>query len=293
MLKEFALEPEALASWESFRYLVEKFGVSQGRVISRFPKQWKRLVYEAAQKALSGTSQLSKIEVKLNALGDDVVFPTARPGGDGSKPWIERALVEHAREPFAGIIARANPRNQAHVLLHSDLDEQDPRFHSSSQMEIERTAANLVGCATFLLRHTTTVKWVDHVMDLRQPRWRRPFCEALSVLARVGRPVHFELHRRFGNEIEKRNLRQQYEEAFSRYRVDSVTLALYLHAEQFMHDRFILTERGGIQIGHGLDDNEDGGSAPTANVTLLEPSIFQVQWKKYSDEGSLVMKFGP
>ena len=46
MLKEFALEPEALASWESFRYLIEKFGVSKGRVISRFPKQWKRLVYE-------------------------------------------------------------------------------------------------------------------------------------------------------------------------------------------------------------------------------------------------------
>jgi hypothetical protein len=293
VLKEFALEPEALASWESFRYLIEKFGVSHGRVISRFPKQWKRLVYEAAQKALSGTAQLSRIEVKLNALGDDVVFPTARPGGDGSKPWIERALVEHAREPFAGIIARANPRNQAHVLLHSDVDEQDPRFHSSSQMEIERTAANLVGCASFLLRHTTTVKWVDHVMDLRQPRWRRPFCEALNVLTRVGRPVHFELHRRFGNEIEKRNLRQQYEEAFRRYRVAGVTLALYLHPEQVMHDRFILTERGGIQIGHGLDDNEDGGSAPTANVTLLEPSIFQVQWRKYSDEASLVMMFDP
>jgi hypothetical protein len=293
MLKEFALEPEALASWESFRYLIEKFGVSQGRVISRFPKQWKRLVYEAAQKALSGTAQLSRIEVKLNALGDDVVFPTARPGGDGSKTWIERALVEHAREPFAGIIARANPLNQAHVLLHSDVDEQDPLFHSSSQREIERTAANLVGCASFLLRHTTTVKWVDHVMDLRQPRWRRPFCEALDVVRRVGRPVYFELHRRFGNEIEKRNLRQQYEEAFRRYRVAGVTLALYLHPEQVMHDRFILTELGGIQIGHGLDDNEDGGSAPTANVTLLEPSIFRVQWQKYSDEGSLVMKFGP
>jgi hypothetical protein len=293
VLKEFALEPEALASWESFRYLIEKFGVSHGRVISRFPKQWKRLVYEAARKALSGTAQLSRIEVRLDALGDDVVFPTARPGGDVRKPWIERALVEHAREPFAGVIARANPGNQMHVLLHSEVDEQDVRFHSSSQMEIERTAANLVGCASLLLRHTAIVKWVDHVMDLRQPRWRRPFCEALNVLTTVGRPVHFELHRRFGNEIEKRNLRQQYEEAFRRYRVAGVTLALYLHPEQVMHDRFILTERGGIQIGHGLDDNEDGGSAPTANVTLLESSIFQVQWQKYSDEGSLVMKFDP
>lgn len=103
----------------------------------------------------------------------------------------------------------------------------------------------------------------------------------------------FEVHRQFGNEIEKANLRQQFQDAMQPHRTPGITFALHLHPEQTMHDHFILTERGGIQIGHGLDDNEDGGSAPTANVILLEHAMLQVQWGKYSGNGTLVTKLDP
>ena len=46
MLYEFAVEPSCLDSWQTFRYLIEKFGVSHGRLISRFPKDWIRKVME-------------------------------------------------------------------------------------------------------------------------------------------------------------------------------------------------------------------------------------------------------
>lgn len=293
MIKEFALEPEAIATWESFRYFIEKFGVSRGRVISRFPKQWKRLVYEAAQKALGGTKQLSLIEIRLNSLGNDVLFPTGRPGGDAAQPWLARALAEHAREPFDGIIACANPDRHPQILLHADVDEEDARFRASPQIEVERTAIKLVGCAGFLLRYATTVKWVDHVMDLRQPRWQRPFRAALNVLVAERRPVLFEIHRRFGNEIEKANQCRWFQDALERHRTPGITFALHLHAEAEMHDRFILTERGGLQIGHGLDDNEDGESVPNANVTLLERTMFETQWNKFSSETSRVLRLTP
>lgn len=293
MIKEFALEPEALASWESFRYFIEKFGVAHGRVISRFPKDWKRLVYEAAQKVLGGTTQLSKLEVRLKAIDDDVLFSTGRSGGDRSKTWLERALLEHAREPFAGIIACANPNALPHVLLQSEIDDQDDRFSVPRQIEVTRNAAQLVACAEFMLRHTATVKWVDYIIDLRKQRWRRPFLAALDVLRGHGRPVIFEVHRQFGNEIEKANLRQQFQDVMQHHRTPGITFALHLHPERLMHDRFILTDRGGIKIGHGLDDNEDGGSAPMANVILLEHAMFQVQWRKYSGNGTLVTKLDP
>src|SRR5690606_977065 len=47
MIHEFAVDPEALTGWQNFRYVVEKFGIPQGRLISRFPKEWKSLVYDA------------------------------------------------------------------------------------------------------------------------------------------------------------------------------------------------------------------------------------------------------
>ena len=45
MLQEYAVEPAAIGSdWQTFRYLIEKFGFDQGRLISQFPKHWFREV---------------------------------------------------------------------------------------------------------------------------------------------------------------------------------------------------------------------------------------------------------
>jgi hypothetical protein len=41
------LKPSLLNNWKDFRYFTEKFGIAQGRLISRYPKRWKRMVYES------------------------------------------------------------------------------------------------------------------------------------------------------------------------------------------------------------------------------------------------------
>jgi hypothetical protein len=47
MFYEYALKPSLLNNWKDFRYFTEKFGIAQGRLISRYPKRWKRMVYES------------------------------------------------------------------------------------------------------------------------------------------------------------------------------------------------------------------------------------------------------
>ncbi len=292
MIKEFALEPEVLATWESFRYFIEKFGVPQGRLIAQFPGKWRRMVIEAAQRAAKPVEFMRIVE-RLRQVGDHVLLSQGRPGGDGTLPWLDRALAEHAREPFDGIIANANPAAIPHVILASEVEDGHARFTVPRQIVVRRTSMDLIGCANFMLLHTSTVKWVDYIIDLRKPRWRRPFRAALDVMRTHGRPVLFEIHRQFDNAVERANLRQQFHEVLQQHRTPGVTFALHLHPEQSMHDRFILTDRGGIQIGHGLDDNEDGGSTPTANVLLLEQSMFEIQWQRFSTAGSLVLTIAP
>jgi hypothetical protein len=92
MIHEFALEPGLLSSWERFRYLTEKFGVCHGRLISRYPKRWKAMVYEA----LTGCSEIErkKIEVKLQHIDDRMI---ARTNEWSSKhDWLTNAEHEHA-----------------------------------------------------------------------------------------------------------------------------------------------------------------------------------------------------
>jgi len=94
MIKEFALDPDAItSSYREFCYFTEKFGVSQGRVISAFPKKWRKLVCDSALREHKGKVEFSKIVERLNKFGSDIVFDTGRPSGEGSLTWIDRALV--------------------------------------------------------------------------------------------------------------------------------------------------------------------------------------------------------
>lgn len=65
MFKEIALDPAAVTtSYRDFSYLVEKFGISEGRLIAAFPSKWKRYVFEAAQRRLHGI-ELKRIVERL------------------------------------------------------------------------------------------------------------------------------------------------------------------------------------------------------------------------------------
>lgn len=47
MIHEFAIDPVAMNNWQNFRYLNDNFGVEHGRLISRFPKKWTKMVCNA------------------------------------------------------------------------------------------------------------------------------------------------------------------------------------------------------------------------------------------------------
>lgn len=125
MLDEYAVEPEAIgASWSDFRYLIEKFGFDQGRLISRFPAQWLNMVLEVAK-------GLPDVERKRVTVGLErakrCVIDTRRPYNPGLAGWLENAVTEHARVPFHAIIAKANPQNSGHVLTVGEIDDRpDP-----------------------------------------------------------------------------------------------------------------------------------------------------------------------
>jgi len=54
------------SNWETFRYLIEKFGFDKGRLIAEFPKKaWFREVYDAAG-GFSPT-QRARLEILLKA----------------------------------------------------------------------------------------------------------------------------------------------------------------------------------------------------------------------------------
>jgi hypothetical protein len=53
MIADCAIDPEVFAMWRHFQSLSEDFGVSQGRLISEFPRNWRKKVIENARKLAS------------------------------------------------------------------------------------------------------------------------------------------------------------------------------------------------------------------------------------------------
>jgi len=48
-----------------------------------------------------------------------------------------------------------------------------------------------------------------------------------------------------------------------------------------IHNRFVLTDRGGVRFGIGLDD-DDGDDGKTDDVDLLSQDTFDLRWRQYA-----------
>lgn len=289
MIKEFALEPDAItASYREFCYFTEKFGVSQGRVISEFPKKWRRMVCESAQRTHAGRVEFTKIVERLKLLKGEVVFDAGRPGGDGNKEWINRALDEHARQPFSAIIARENPTAHTAVLVSAELDDSEARFQATGQRHITRTAAQIVDSVGLLLAASKTVKLIDPHFDPTKPRWRRMLGRVINVLSSNGQAgVTLEIH--CASKGSPSYLQACFDSRIPNMLPVGITVQVFLHSEAAMHNRFILTSVGGASYHTGLDDNEDGNSTPTDVVSLLAPSVLATEWATYSGQTAFLV----
>jgi hypothetical protein len=279
MLKEFALEPEAIATWASFNNLIGKFGVSKGRVIAVFPRKWRQAVLRAAQEQAQDVER-GKIVEKLKNLEGLVLLDRNRPSGDGTLPWLDRVLVEHARLPFDGIIVRERQKAHSEVLTTDEVDDDPPLFEANGQKHIRRTAEEIVGSMAMLVSCAQTIKLVDPHFQANKQRWMRPLRLLLKLLCDQRRTgVSIEVHR--ADNALHANIRSYFEGVIPRELPPGVCLSVHLHPAHALHNRFILTERGGASYQTGLDDNEDGGSTDEDLVTLLEPAIFKKEWMAY------------
>ena len=286
MLKEFALEPEAIATWASFKDFIDKFGVSKGRVIAAFPRKWRQAVLRAAQ-AKARDVERARIEEKLRRLEGLVLFDRGRPSGDGAVPWLDRALVEHGRLPFDGIIVQARQKPHSVVLTTDEVDDDPPLFHAIGQKHIQRTAEEIVDCVALLSSCSHTIKLVDPHFKANEPRWKRPLLRLLKLLRDQGRTgVSIEVHR--ADNALPINIRSYFESTIPSILPRGVGLSVFLYPEQSMHNRFILTDRGGASYQTGLDDNEEGKSSDEDMVVLLEPHTFEYEWGVYSGQSAFL-----
>jgi len=279
MLHEYALDPVVLSNWHSFRYFYEKFGVAHGRLISRFPKKWKRMAYEACGGC--GDIERKRIEEKLSDI--DVKLLSTRRSYDSSLAWLNNAEWQHNLDPFHAIISNSNPRNIDAVLIADELDESLPLWNVLREICVSRKAEVLAKCLAKFLQNSTEILFVDPHFRPYEVRYKNVLKELIAlVVISNSKLKRIEYHL-------KENP-QATAEFFKRECCDKIP-AIVPHGIEIifirwkqkdggesLHPRYILTDRGGVRIEHGLDEGDEG---ETTDIGLLDEALYRQRWTDF------------
>jgi hypothetical protein len=279
MLYEYALEPTLLNNWKDFRYFTEKFGVSRGRMIARYPKRWKRLVYESL--ANCGEIERKRIEEGLSRLDDRLL--SRQYEWNPQHDWLTNTEAEHHHRPFHAILARANPNQRDFVLEGDSVDETHPLWNVGITRVISRTAREMGACVAVLLGVSKEIMFIDPYFRPQELRHRRPLEAFLSAVLdkRYGMlPARVEIHT--GDSLGYEYFKTECEQRLPSIVPEGIQVHIVRWREkdggEKLHNRYILTDIGGVSFGVGLDD---GAAGETDEVTLLEDKTYRFRWAQY------------
>lgn len=290
MLYEYAVDPGCLGEWEMFKYLIEQFGTSYGRLISDFPEDWLKLVDEVCKGFSFRRRQIMALE--FIRLKEQALIRSGRPY-DFNQTWKKNSIDQHQIMPFHAIITERNGEDPDYVLHAADIAKETPLWKVPREDAILRIPEALGAAAAPLLKMSRRILFVDKLFDPVIKKWQitlRHFIE-LAVNGRENLPsleYHFKIDDEDlmlgGKEME---LEQYCDECLANEIPTGIELRMFRWDDKpggaGMHARYVLTERGGIRIDWGLDKGQMGQKT---DVSLLDEDLWKERWLNYQ-EGSV------
>jgi len=284
MIKEFAIEPEVMATWQYFRELWPQLGAARGRFVAEYPPDWRNRVCQLAYEVSS--VKAASIAARLKPPPGTTIarcwIPTNRPYDKG-KDWLSNAERHQPPNDFYAIIACKNPRDLRPVLVAGEFNQDQPPWKIPTPCENPRTAKNLLGCAKLLLDHSDKIMLVDRNFD----PLKRSFLDPLAAWLQSRPPnrswKRCELH--LGHPLRNGNpdkgVLANHQHLLKHRLAGLIPKGTTLQVFHWLgrpdgkrlHPRFILTERGGLQYDYGLDEGD--GPGDTTIVTLMDHDLWQ------------------
>ncbi len=291
MIYEFAVEPELVAQWgldiKDYRYFVDCFGLGRTRMVSEFPKlkTWRRDILRAAENA--GDLQRQRVDALLGVLTERMV---KRQGCayDGNVAWLENAEKEHGRCPFHLILARDNPRRAGRVLAQSVIaDPEDARWKIERTVSVSRTRDEFARAFAPMLSNCQEAHFIDPYFSPGDPDYRTSLEAFLdAMLDNRGGPLPGPVTVITSEKSKAAPFSSSHGDGdlqkLSRHIPRGMEVVLKRYKERGggaeLHNRYILTNLGGVFLGKGIDK---GDSGHMDDVALLEKEHYLLRWKEY------------
>jgi hypothetical protein len=309
MIYEFALEPELVARWHNrneYLFFDEKFGLRARRLVAAYPRNWKRLVWEAFGKnPLAGdqNAQMRMTEMIQYLWQNSIRRPSTFPE---IPSWLVRAEKEHLARPFRAIIATANPRGQSFVITDRELFESGHElWEIPDRYPTPRNAGDIARAVSPLMRLCRHAVIIDPYFDPGKQRFRRTLAAILQTCGENvfgNDAIQVELHTsidRIFEDWERDEFRDLDEESKAyQYLVsecqgrlsplvpDGIKFKVIVWKQRTggekLHNRYLLTNLYGVIFGTGSDESENPDSKESDDIVLLEEGQYLMRYRQYT-----------
>jgi hypothetical protein len=297
VIHAYALDPQLVASWgrrEEFRFVHDKFGFGTPRAMLELPdfSKWKRAVYAAATELNLSQEDLKRIEELFRLLGENKSRRADRVY-DGLRSWLENAVGEYERRPFAAILAVANPSGLGAVLVSDQLRSTEPRWACATGFTCARTPAALASTLSAMLVNCGVLHLVDPHFGPENSRHRRVLEALVGVL--VDNHVAPEVIRVHCMAKSTLDFFQGEAKSMASRLPAGITVEFNRWRQRtggdLLHNRYVLTDLGGVTLGVGLDVGQEG---ETDDLLLLPRDQHVRRWEQYAgNDGSFELVDAP
>lgn len=284
MVYEYAIDPNCLCDWHRLRLIADGVGVPKGRLLADYPSAWKKTVMQL----LSGKLPIerARLESQYQRIKPHLIA-SHRPF-DPTRDWLLNAETVHEGLPFRAIVAAENPRTKPQVLRIDDLNETIELWRTSPTIVVARKAVSMADVVRFLLQLSYEVVLVDPNFDPAAIRFQRPFEQFMACCVRtrnqapprVNLIVEAQFDASAGDDFELDCARHLAPLIPGSMKCEVIRVRETLSPAEKLHNRYILTDRGGIQFSIGLDDSGNA-EGQTEDMILLSQDSFNARWRQY------------
>ncbi|MDA9949829.1 hypothetical protein N9C16_10680, partial [Paracoccaceae bacterium] len=224
--------------------------------MSKFPASWKKQIWAAFKELnIEDDNAERKLEALIQAISENLAGRPEHEWQDGLS-WIDNAISEHNRAPFRGILAKQKSKICAEIITENCVDADHPIWNVPSDAVVQRTPNGLAEAVGPLLGMATKIVFVDYMLGMEKPRYRRAMAAYLNkvVTNRANGAIdQVEIITSAGGTAEffEQTVRAELPSlipAGLKVRVWKITPS---HGGAALHNRYILTNRGGLKFGWG------------------------------------------
>lgn len=292
MLREYALDPNVLTNWKDFRYFIEKFGISEGRLISKYPKKWKYFVYlSLAKNAKYPKSAEIEINLKeeIDKIDPNIIAPARKNYfWDHKTSWLISAVEEHKRKAFHAIISNERHEECSELLVADFLNEKHKLWKSQRELCIPRDKKELAKALSLFLQVSQDIVFIDQYFRPGKDEFISTFkyyLKNLFVFEYKRTRINVKIFTSYINEIDHKWFYKACDEHFSYIIPKGLSMKIcrvIFSGEDVesddMHNRYILSERGGVRFAWGLDS---GKPNKNDDISFLDEDVYQKRWSQY------------